>query len=243
MTPRQALQDIIDLVNDQIAKGKLATEITSPEGRALAKALENGASALKTPDFQVLPDPKMVALVQDMDQRPMDTWTTPEIKTLHSFALLASSAATLSKENHLGVDTDMNIRPMAAQELVDMVRDMNERDVSTWEPSEMRAVHGLASMMLNASELSQQNLPMEEASSGLSVETLIKAAVEHGSDAEPDQEIEDLQDYLRSAWGVLTESQKTAVFLLPSVQKTYENSAEKSLSFEAESASRPKLGF
>lgn len=230
MTPRQSLQDIVDLLQRQIQEGKINVDPVTQDGRALAAALQAGVSALKSSDIQVIPDPKLVALVHEMDQRPIERWSMPEIKTLHSFALLASSAAALSKGEHLIVDAEMSAKPAAAQELIDMVQDMSARPVHSWETAEIRAVHGLASLMVAAATLNSQNALQIEPSSGLDVETLIAAATKHGEESEPDHEVGDLQEYIRSAWAVLTEAQKTAVFLLPSVQATYENAVDEQLS-------------
>lgn len=44
------------------------------------------------------------------------------------------------------------------------------------------------------------------------VEELIRAAQEHGAQSEPDHEVGDLQDILRSCWRAMTVEQRRAVF-------------------------------
>lgn len=241
MTPRQSLQDIVDLLQKQLQAGRLNIDPATQDGQALSKALQAGVSALKAPNIQILPDPKLVALVHEMDQRPIERWSTNEIKTLHSFALLASSAAVLSKGEHLVVAPDMDIRPAAAQELIDMVQDMSARPTHSWETAEIRAVHGLASLMVSAAKLASQNSAQLEAASGLDVETLISAATRHGQESEQEHEVGDLQEFIRSTWGVLSESQKKAVFLLPSVQQTYENAIGEQLTLEPTQEKRKQI--
>ena len=116
------------------------------------------------------------------------------------------------------------------QELIDTIRGMTDRNPSDWSTAELRAAHGFALLVVDASEASR--LALAEPESPADVERLIDAADQHGVDSEPAHEVGDLQAYLRAAWSVMTQSQKTAVFLLPSVQETYEAGTLNELTLE-----------
>ena len=54
----------------------------------------------------------------------------------------------------------------------------------------------------------------------LNIEFYLDAAVAHGVDSEPEHEVGDLQDHLRTLWGLLTKEQRLQFALTESVQQT-----------------------
>lgn len=58
------------------------------------------------------------------------------------------------------------------------------------------------------------------------IETYISAAKQHGEDSDPDHEVGDLQDMLRSAWELLSEEQRLQLVRTPAFEETLEYGAE-----------------
>jgi len=54
------------------------------------------------------------------------------------------------------------------------------------------------------------------------IEDLITFAAEHGENSEPDHEVGDLQTFLRVAFNILSDEQKTTFFSHAEVASTYE---------------------
>lgn len=216
MHSRRALQEIVDVHSAYAASGGSL----HPK---LLEATRQGAQALMDSEILLVPDAKFIRLVHNMGAKPMERWTTFEIKELHANALLAASAAALTRESHLTVSSEAGFRPAPAQELIDLVQDMSAKDLHEWPAKDIRSMHGFAMLAIQAYSL---NISLElhpEPELGVDLEKLITAAAIHGRDSDPDHEVGDLQQYFRATWGVLTEAQKRAVFLLPTVAATYES--------------------
>lgn len=215
MHSRRALQEIVDVHSAYAASGGSLYP-------KLLDAMRHGAQALKAPEILV-PDAKFIRLVHNMDSKPMQRWTTHEIKELHANAMLAASAAALTRESYLTVSSESGFRPAPAQELIDLVQDMSVKDLHEWPAKDIRSLHGFAMLVIQAYALNISLEVQPEAEPGVDLDKLITAAAIHGRDSDPDHEVGDLQQYLRATWGVLTEAQKSAVFLLPTVSATYES--------------------
>lgn len=70
----------------------------------------------------------------------------------------------------------------------------------------------------------------------LDIEKYIQAAKQHGEDSEPDHEVGDLQDILRSVWPLLGEDAKTVAISLPKVREVLVAGSAKMMDMELPSA-------
>lgn len=70
----------------------------------------------------------------------------------------------------------------------------------------------------------------------LDIEKYIQAAKQHGEDSEPDHEVGDLQDILRSVWPLLGEDAKTVAISLPKVREVLVAGSAKMMDMELPTA-------